>query len=92
MTITRPILLGLAVLVGGAGAAFWYVQSSRIETAYLDAAADCDAGLGAARLKATDRLYGRDARPQALAVALSLCDLDDSVQRLNAINGLLANP
>lgn len=81
MTSGQKIAAATACIVAAFGTGLWYVRTAQIDDAYLAAAADCDAGRGDARLRALDQVYGEDRRPRALAVQLSLCALDGSVDR-----------
>lgn len=85
------VILAASLLLATAAALYsvWFMSSSRIDDAYLDAASDCAAGLGDGRLQALDAMYGRDSRPRELAVELSLCALGAAVDRYTATIGAL---
>jgi hypothetical protein len=57
------------------------MRSAQINDAYIEAAADCEAGLGDAKLRALDMVHGKERRPRDLALRLSMCALDGSVDR-----------
>jgi hypothetical protein len=81
MTSGPKIVAATAFIVAAVGIGVWFIRSAQIDDAYLAALADCDAGLGDAKLRALDQLHGEDRRPRALAIQLSLCALDGSVDR-----------
>lgn len=70
---------GGSILVVLALAGLWLLRLQEIRSAYAAAAADCENGQGAGLLRAADALYGEDARPKGLRIALSTCALSDSV-------------
>lgn len=83
MPLTTPQTVGLlaaSVLAVGAGG-LYMMKSNQVAAAYLEAAADCEAGRGDARLRALDKLYGSDAQPDALRLDLSTCALKASADR-----------
>jgi hypothetical protein len=80
MMSKKTVLAAIAVAVVASGLVYTFLQSGRINAAYVDALADCKAGLGAGRLQAVDALYGKSSRPRKLATDLSLCDLDQAVE------------
>lgn len=89
MSTNMKILLAVAGVVALVGAGFYMFRSQQITAQYVEAAADCESGRGAGKLKALDRLYGQDARPKKLALALSTCALTDATERYRAVKGLL---
>lgn len=82
LTTPQAVLIAATALIVAGGGFFWLSRSNEVANAYALAAADCENGFGAGRLRTLDSMYGEDARPKALAVELSLCALDDSVDRL----------
>lgn len=79
--VSKFAVIGIAAItiIGGG---FWYYRSDKIEALYIDAAADCAAGLGDARLRSVDSLYGEGARPDKLDFDLSICQLQSANDRL----------
>jgi len=80
-------LVGLAVVVGAVGAAWWWNDRRQVGEAYAEALGACqvDPEYGSARIDALDRLYGRDARPSDLLMQLSLCQLNSNVDALRRL-------
>ncbi|MCU0826604.1 MAG: hypothetical protein MUE52_04195 [Tabrizicola sp.] len=81
MTNAQTIGAAAVAVLAAAGGGVWYLRSAAVADAYAEAAVDCEAGRGDARLRTLDRQYGEDARPHALRVALSLCALGGSTDR-----------
>ena len=80
--------LGAGLTVAVLCAIFWFVRQGQIVDAYVDAAAECKAGLGAGRLEALDQLHGKDARPDELRLSLALCAFSQAVDDYNRYDAL----
>jgi hypothetical protein len=92
LTNNHKLLLGGALLVAVLGAGFWFLRQGQISDAYVDAAAECKAGLGLGRMEALDQLYGKDAQPPALRFDLSMCKARQAINDLERLNALLKTP
>ncbi|MDA3857268.1 MAG: hypothetical protein PF480_03290 [Roseovarius sp.] len=81
-------LLGAIIIAALAAGGFWYAQHSQKISLYVQAAADCQNGIGAGRLLSLDDLYGLDARPDDLYWVLSSCEHEHRMERIRYLQDL----